>query len=671
MKKTIAALLSGSMVAGFIPMASAASTLKDFMADNSIPTQYNIDVDADIELKESQYTTYSDGPIELAKTNASDIPTFDYKATLYMEKVRNAFSDYTSKAEALINEKGGEDKDALLAELDNLPVTGKFTVTINNADKMTIPDYMKNAANLVGFNDETKNIFKEESRTCDDTSMTIVISVAGPEDKGYVTKAELEENLSSYLADLTLSCDGVSVSDFGDYQIKGSITGYTNIGDDPATTEDESIAKITYNAVQLEETPVVDNGELSATVSVTKRSSGGGSLGGNVPSTPSFNITVETDGTIIDRQSGREPITYNPYDLDVPSKDNNLFGGWYNKTEEKAIEGSQSYSKTTEIEATWIPTGNLDISFVLDGTQADVNSKKENSVNVSPDSIKVDENGTTITVSDIDIVLPQGMKFDGWFLDSGCTTPADASMVVTEDTVLYGKTSKIDAPVVLDTENHYAYIIGYPDGTVKPQQNISREEVATIFFRLLTEDVRNEITKTSNDFTDVNIERWSNTAISTMEGYGLVTGYEDGSFRPAADITRAEFVAMAARFYEVSDEASSSFSDCSGHWAEKYIASASEKGWITGYEDNTFRPDQYITRAEAMTIVNNMLQRQVNAEGIHADAVQWTDNTSDAWYYYEVLEATNSHKCEERAENELNEKWTECIENFDWSTLEK
>ncbi len=673
MKKTLSALLAGAMFAGTVPMVSAATTLKDFMAANSIPSQYNIDVNADIEVKQSTDTSYVDGPLTLSVSSA-DAASFDYKATLFMDKVREAFTNYTTKAEAQINANGGSDAAALLTELDNAPVTGEFVIAITNSSGLILPDEIKEADVLKGFNDATKHIFKEVSRTYTANTMTITVKVDGTSGQGYITKKDLGDNLDSYLADLELACSGVTVSGFGTYNITGAITGYTNIGDDPATAADESFAKITYKAVQLPETPVVDEGRLSATVTVKDSNDNSGN-GGRVPSTPStstsFTISVEVDGTVIEKKTVSVATVFNPYDLETPTKENHLFGGWLDKATGELIGTNQTFSKTTTIVPSWIPTGDIKIDFKVNGNDTQVNTRKDNSINVTDKDITVGEDGTTINVSNITVVLPKGMKFDGWFTDAECTIPADPSMTVTADTVLYAKTSKMDGSEVMDKENHYAYIIGYPDGTVKPLKNISREEVATIFFRLLKEDIRNDLLKTTNNFTDVDINRWSNNAISTMEGYGLITGYNDNTFRPTNAITRAEFIAMAARFYEVTDNATANFSDTTGHWAEKYIASATEKGWVNGYSDNTFRPDQYITRAEAMTIINNMLDRQVTKEGLHENATQWSDNTEDAWYYYEVLEATNSHKCAERENASQNEVWTECIENYDWSKLEK
>ena len=155
-----------------------------------------------------------------------------------------------------------------------------------------------------------------------------------------------------------------------------------------------------------------------------------------------------------------------------------------------------------------------------------------------------------------------------------------------------------------------------------------------------------------------------------MAEMGIVTGYVDGTFRPSNNITRAEFATIAARFDD-SNAGKSVFTDMAGHWAEAYVAEAATLQWINGYADGTFRPDNYITRAEVMTIVNRMLKRSVSSENIHADAIRWTDNPQEAWYYEAVIEATNSHKFDRLSGSLVEEKWTELLENRDWSELEK
>ncbi|WP_410769352.1 MucBP domain-containing protein [Fontibacillus sp. BL9] len=217
-------------------------------------------------------------------------------------------------------------------------------------------------------------------------------------------------------------------------------------------------------------------------------------------------------------------------------------------------------------------------------------------------------------------------------------------------------------PPTLEMENHYDYINGYPDGSVKPLNNITREEVAAIFYRLLDDESRSEYLKTGNSFSDVGATRWSNKHISTMENAGVITGYPDGTFKPGQYITRAEFAAIASRFDKLDERVNDSFTDITGHWAEKYIASAANKGWIKGYTDGTFKPNQYITRAEAAAFINSVLNRKVDKDGIHEDAKMWPDNVYGKWYYYDILEATNHHDYSREEESEV-EVWEEVLPN--------
>ena len=176
--------------------------------------------------------------------------------------------------------------------------------------------------------------------------------------------------------------------------------------------------------------------------------------------------------------------------------------------------------------------------------------------------------------------------------------------------------------------------------------------------------MRDELFATTNQFPDVEDDRGSNKAISTVANGGYVNGYEDGTFKPANPITRAEFVTIATRFYAVDEVYTQdvNFTDVSGHWAEKYIKYATASGWIDGYEDGTFKPNKYITRAEVMKIINHMLGRAVNEEGLVSDAKRWIDNSPDKWYYYEVIEATNFHSYD-KAQGAEFEKWTAILEN--------
>ena len=229
-----------------------------------------------------------------------------------------------------------------------------------------------------------------------------------------------------------------------------------------------------------------------------------------------------------------------------------------------------------------------------------------------------------------------------------------------------------DDALGLNTTDHFAYIVGYGNGEVRPQNNITRAEVATIFFRLLTDDVRDENLTKTNRYSDVTRADWYNTAVSTLSSMGIITGYPDGTFRPNAAITRAEFAAIAARFDHDGDKTAAKFSDIATHWAKDEISIAYNNGWINGYPNGTFGPQRDITRAETMTLVNRVLNRQPETEDdLLPNMTVWTDNANpNAWYYLAVQEATNSHYYKFKT-NSKYEKWTELRETRDWTQLEK
>ena len=229
-----------------------------------------------------------------------------------------------------------------------------------------------------------------------------------------------------------------------------------------------------------------------------------------------------------------------------------------------------------------------------------------------------------------------------------------------------------DDALGLNTTDHFAYIVGYGNGEVRPQNNITRAEVATIFFRLLTDDVRDENLTKTNRYSDVTRADWYNTAVSTLSSMGIITGYPDGTFRPNAAITRAEFAAIAARFDSNGDKTTAKFSDIATHWAKDEISIAYNNGWINGYPNGTFGPQRDITRAETMTLVNRVLNRQPETEDdLLPNMTVWTDNANPkAWYYLAVQEATNSHYYKFKT-NSKYEKWTELRETRDWTLLEK
>ena len=224
---------------------------------------------------------------------------------------------------------------------------------------------------------------------------------------------------------------------------------------------------------------------------------------------------------------------------------------------------------------------------------------------------------------------------------------------------------------MLNKTDHFAYVIGYPDGTVHPNGQITRAEVATIFFRLLRDKVRDGAFTTSNSYSDVAYGKWYNNPISTMSALGIITGYPDGTFKPNKPITRAEFAAIAARFDETQSGKSATFSDVIGHWAAKEIGIAYYNDWIKGYPDGTFKPDQNITRAEAMTLINRVLERKPESPAdLLTNMNKWTDNMDTSkWYYLDVQEATNSHGYTRKTFN--YELWRQMLPDPDWSRYER
>ena len=283
-------------------------------------------------------------------------------------------------------------------------------------------------------------------------------------------------------------------------------------------------------------------------------------------------------------------------------------------------------------------------------------------------------------------------SFNGWKKDDGTVLTGEQQL--TADLTLHGVwtftkkssgggggggghkptvTIPDDVPTGLNGDDHFAYIVGYPNGNVEPNGNITRAEVATIFFRLLTEEVRTANSTQSNSLSDVTRGQWFNHAVSTLSSMGIVKGHNDGTFAPNAPITRAEFAAIAARFDDKNTDTSSKFTDIASHWAKNEIGIAANKGWINGYPDSTFRPNQYITRAEAMTLVNRVLNRlPENSSDLLDSMIKWPDNSdASAWYYLAVQEATNSHAYSDKSKDDKYEKWTTIRDARDWTKLEK
>lgn len=257
-----------------------------------------------------------------------------------------------------------------------------------------------------------------------------------------------------------------------------------------------------------------------------------------------------------------------------------------------------------------------------------------------------------------------GYTFTGWYADQELTDKI-TKIKMTSDKTVYAGWKATDVPETLNSDNHFAYIVGYEDGTVRPNANISRAEVAAIFFRLLKDDVRDDNLTANSVFTDVAFGKWYNKSISTMAKIGIVKGRTADTFVPNAPITRAEFAAICSRFDRSDVEVRSNFNDISGHWAENEIRRAASLGWIQGYTDGSFKPDQNITRAEAASMINRMLHRlPETVEDLLDGMIQWPDNQPSDWYYINMQEATNSHDFKQKGE--INEHWTKLTENPNW-----
>ena len=287
-----------------------------------------------------------------------------------------------------------------------------------------------------------------------------------------------------------------------------------------------------------------------------------------------------------------------------------------------------------------------------------------------------------------------GARFDGWYSADGTLLSTDLKFVPTradgavwQGTTYYAhfsakrspstpstpakpdetKPTLAPIPEMLNGEDHYAYLLGYEDGTVRPNGSISRAEVATVLFRLLKDDVRMQNLTKDNAYSDVSDTAWYAAAVSTLSKMGVISGYPDGTFRPNAPITRAEFAAMIARFDETAKSADTPFTDISGHWAENAIGKAYGNGWVEGSSKTVFCPESNLTRAETATLLNRVLHRLPEKESdLLANQIVWPDNPETFWGYLAIQEATNSHEYERKADG-VYETQTAKRENRDWS----
>lgn len=576
MKKKLISLCAAFALTTMSVLPAQAASLKDVIADfaESVDGRYS---GLDIELKvdtnmerahaDGTYTDEMGAVVAYVPANAATAK-FDYKTTMSMDVVRGAMKTYWAGAKFAINDHDQAypgTKAALLQELEEVPVTGGFTVDVIYPNTVTLPYAAVNGSNMEGFTQlvpdgegyieqPISTIFTEVSRevlagvpAADQNTLRITIQVTDADRTGVLKGGDLYENLDTYLGDIVLTCEDLVANGIGIHMIKGTVNGYTNIG---GTTTNYSYSDFETNSI--------------------------------------------TDQIAL--------------------------------VEYKAVQGENGY----------------------DVVEADI---EEEVILATPTPKPSDDGsisgGTLPGAGGGPIVTPTPVPTPG----EGTLIPADP-----------------ETDVELNKDDHYAYIIGYPEGDVRPQGNITRAEVATIFFRIMGDVSRDKYATSQNDYSDVELGDWYNNAISTATAAGIVKGYEDGTFRPDNAITRAEFATIAARFISAKYEGGNMFTDIDEHWAMEYINRACKYGWVNGYGDGTFIPDKNITRAEAMTLVNTVLGRKTDPDKMHEDMVDWVDNVYGEWYYAAVQEATNPHTYT-RDEDGV-ETWTAVMENRDWKALE-
>lgn len=343
-------------------------------------------------------------------------------------------------------------------------------------------------------------------------------------------------------------------------------------------------------------------------------------------------------------------ISTPPFD-GTPSRDGYEFSGWLPEVAD-TVTGNATYT------AVWTK----DSGGGGGGTTTRYTLHYESNGGTEYDSERYTRN-TEVRLEKVPV--REGYTFTGWYADKDLTEKI-STIKMTSNKTVYAGWEATGVPDWLNGADHFAYIIGDDEGYVRPLANVTRAETAAIFLRLLKEDVREEYLTDRSGFADVEQGAWYNKAVSTMAALGVVKGYTEDTFAPHEAITRAEFAAICARFDTGTSDGESSFTDISGHWAESEIQRAAQLGWIQGDPDGRFRPNAPITRAEAMTIINRVLNRlPEEKEDLLEGMKEWPDALPGAWYYLAVQEATNSHAYE--GKGEVYERWTALNVNPDWT----
>jgi|GEM_PF-6033867 len=389
------------------------------------------------------------------------------------------------------------------------------------------------------------------------------------------------------------------------------------------------------------------------------------------PETIKYTLTFDTNGgdsiASVERANGTV-VDLSSY---IPTRSGYEFKGWFSDETLTNKVTSVKLDSNKTVYAKWdkVSTGGGTIVTKYTLTFETNGGSKINSVS------KV--RNTTVNLSKY-ITTKEGYSFDGWFTDKELTKKVD-EIKMTSDITLYAKWVEGEGGDVIDpnykpdvlTGEHYAYIVGGDGGYIYPNRQLTRAEAATIFFRLLDDDVRNEAITKENNFADVKESDWFNTAVSTLANLEIIKGRTAETFAPNETITRAELATIVARLSEANYEGADLFTDVDGHWAQNEINIAASINWIKG-ADGSFRPNDNITRAEVMTLINRVLNRQPeSAEDLIDGMNEYPDNMDkDAWYYIAIQEATNSHEYEMKPDG-VHETWTDLTENPKWIEIEK
>ncbi len=624
-------------------------------------------VDTNIQAKNSSEssTLYRDTDVEQTVNSRAAFADFTLKTTMDMDNVATIYNDYMALAQLFVDNVSGVGTQ----ELEGTKVKGEFTITVKLPTGLTIADNnMKTydaGRNMYGLSfvnaAPITKLYREINRTysSDATGETLNITIAPCDPQpGGDTEFAHKSTLDSYLNnDIQIECPVKAAAPQTGNSITYTTTGYVNGWTKIYSGANDELAEVRYKAKQTDSTSegaTVDTSNIYLTEDVTviyqqPSSPGGGGI-------TTYKLTFETnEGSLITSLIKNKGTVIDLSEYKTV-KDGYTFAGWYSDKELTQPIEKVTLNANTTVYAKWVEK---------DTTKVTLNFVGNGGLSVTP----VTTNKGTVVDLDDYITLREGYTFEGWYIDESLTIPVDTH-TLNADTTVYAKWNKTPIPSQL-TDEHYAYIIGRHDGLVHPEANITRAEVATIFFRLLTPEVRDGNLTKDNKFSDVNEGDWFCAAVSTLEDLGIINGRTDTTFVPNAFITRAEYATIASRFSDVIYNGKNKFTDIDNHWGEDEINEAAHVGWIIGY-NGRFRPDDYITRAEAMTLTNRVLKRIPEiTEDLLDDMVKWPDNMDTTmWYYLAVQEATNSHDYEIKSDN-VHEKWTTIEAPRDWTEYEK